>query len=81
MRSGDTVARIEPLPAWSRAGRREVRLFTAHARELFPVEAGSREPWEDVLPCLGHPGGTQLALFAEGYTGGWIPDGWITLDP
>jgi hypothetical protein len=23
----------------------------------------------------------ELAVFVDGYLGGWIPDGWITLEP
>ncbi|MFD0367745.1 hypothetical protein [Streptomyces sp. NPDC127114] len=69
------------MPAWSRSGRREVRIFTAHADKLFPVEAGGWESCEDALPGLGHLGIPKFDLFVEGYIGGWIPDGWITLEP
>ncbi|MFJ7629814.1 hypothetical protein ACIQZN_25285 [Streptomyces sp. NPDC097595] len=81
MRPGDAVARIGSLPLWSPAGRCEIRVFTGHTRELFPVRAGGWEPWEDVLPRLAHPVSPELALFAKGYVRGWIPDGWTTLDP
>ncbi|MFE2557923.1 hypothetical protein ACFXGT_18250 [Streptomyces sp. NPDC059352] len=79
IRPGDTVARVEPAPAPSLSGWREVRVFTAHSDRLFPA-AGGWEPWRDLLPGLSHLGIPELSLFVEGYLGGWIPDGWITLE-
>ncbi|MFG2329480.1 hypothetical protein ACGFMM_07630 [Streptomyces sp. NPDC048604] len=81
IRPGDVVARAEPLSMPSPTGRREVRIFTAHADEPFPMEAGGWEQWEAVLPELRHLGIPAFALLIEGYIGGWIPDGWVTLDP
>ncbi|MFD5106337.1 hypothetical protein [Streptomyces cinereoruber] len=81
MRAGDTVARIGPVPAWAPDGRREARLVTCHASTLFPFAGGIWEPWETALAGLRHPGGSELGAFVEGYLGGWIPGGWITLGP
>ncbi|MFJ8299090.1 hypothetical protein ACIQ9R_24855 [Streptomyces sp. NPDC094447] len=81
IRPGDVVARVEPLPSSLPFGRREARIFTAHSDRLFLVESGGWEPWEELLPGLNHLELPELALFVEGYIGGWIPDGWITLEP
>lgn len=81
IRLGDTVARVESPSAPSLSGRCEARIFTAHADRLFPVAAGGWGPWSDLLPGLSHLGIPELSLFVEGYLAGWIPDGWITLEP
>ncbi|MFJ4870551.1 hypothetical protein [Streptomyces sp. NPDC088757] len=77
-RRGDVVAHAE-IPLSPGGGRRQVRVYAAHA--LAPD--GNREacwiPWRDAVRQLEPLAIPEFAAFVEGYVEGWIPDGWITL--
>ncbi|MCX5101318.1 hypothetical protein OG887_17085 [Streptomyces sp. NBC_00053] len=68
------------------ASRRPVerRLFTAHATFAGGVcAAGELLAWVPYAQVVGRTAGmaiAELGLFLEGYVGGWIPDGWISLE-
>ncbi|MGW2009755.1 hypothetical protein [Streptomyces nigrescens] len=66
---------------WRRGGR---RIFTGHVTSPGALyDAGVPLVWlpySQVTEISAGLGAADLALFLEGYVGGWIPDGWITLE-
>lgn len=80
VRRGDVVARVRATP-FPGGGCREVRIYTAHSLVPQAGLEGCWIPWCDAVRDLGHLEIAELAVFVEGYPGGWIPDGWITLEP
>ncbi|MER6389755.1 hypothetical protein ABT236_14915 [Streptomyces sp. NPDC001523] len=78
-RFGGTVARLARVSPVD-GGRRKVRLFTVHV-EGKPGAKQLWVPWRQALRELAHLEIPEFELFLEGYIEGWIPDGWITLDP
>jgi hypothetical protein len=80
VRRGDVVARVRAAP-FPGGGYREARVYTAHSLAPQADLEGCWIPWCDAVQDLGHLKIPELAVFVEGYLGGWIPDGWITLEP
>lgn len=80
VRRGDVVARVRAAP-FPGGGCREARIYTAHSSAPWAGLEGCWIPWCDAVQNLGHLEIPELAVFVEGYLGGWIPDGWITLEP
>lgn len=80
VRRGDVVARVEGPAAPGREWC-EARIFTAHSFTSFADDGGRWFPWSDAVRHVDHLAIPELAAFVEGYLGGWIPEGWITLQP
>ncbi|MFJ4964300.1 hypothetical protein ACIP6P_17915 [Streptomyces sp. NPDC088729] len=78
VRKGDVVARVRTISPEGQP--REARLCTAHATAPADGREGQWIPWPDAVQFLKHLALPDLDVFIEGYLGGWIPNGWITLD-
>lgn len=85
IRLGVVTGRI-PAPSprarpQQRGGR---RIFTGHVTSPAALHDAGRPlvwlPYTQVPACSLALGAAELGLFLEGYVGGWIPDGWITLE-
>ncbi|MEH6373825.1 hypothetical protein V7793_05640 [Streptomyces sp. KLMMK] len=82
-----TEGRIQAsAPVPSRRSRRwETRLFLTHATDpsALTAPAGSGElywvPYRQAARVVTGLAIPELGYFLDGYVGGWIPDGWITL--
>lgn len=86
IRLGAVTGRI-PAPAPGntlRPGQGERRIFTGHVTSPGALP-GADVPlvWLPYAQVAEHVGSLEVAdldLFLQGYVGGWIPDGWITLE-
>lgn len=86
IRLGAVTGRI-PAPAPGNSPRRghgERRIFAGHVASPGALLGADVPfvwlPYAQVAECVGDLGVADLGLFLQGYVGGWIPDGWITLE-
>ncbi|QKV93010.1 hypothetical protein HUT19_15635 [Streptomyces sp. NA02950] len=86
IRLGAVTGRIRPTApgTWPRRRQGERRIFTAHLTARGAVHDTAVAlvwlPYARVAERVGGVGAADLDLFLKGYVGGWIPDGWITLE-
>ncbi|MFC4517304.1 NUDIX domain-containing protein [Streptomyces ehimensis] len=72
-------------PRGGRARRREVRVFLTRATDPSALTAPACEgelcwvPYRQAARAVADLAIPELEDFLDGYVGGWIPDGWITL--
>ncbi|KAK1185268.1 hypothetical protein B7755_048630 [Streptomyces sp. NBS 14/10] len=86
IRLGAVTGRIPaPAPGNSlRPEQGERRIFTGHVTSPGGLPGAAVPlvwlPYAQVAEHVADLGVADLGLFLQGYVGGWIPDGWITLE-
>ncbi|MFD0378041.1 hypothetical protein [Streptomyces sp. NPDC127112] len=84
MRIGNLTGVVESVGAVGQPLGKAL-VFVAHARTPSALRSVQGEaevywlPYGEVAAAVAHLGIPDLDLFLEGYVGGWIPDGSITL--
>lgn len=80
-RWGNVVGHLlAPLPCGNEK-RNEARVLTVHVEGPGDPNGGMEwQHYPNALDMARNHCVPDLDVFIEGYLGGWIPDGWITLD-